>query len=177
MATHSSVLAWRISGTEEPGGLPSIGSHRVGHDWRVLAAILHCVYVPLLSCPFICWWTSRLLPCPDYCKQSWDEHWGTRVSFDSGFLSVYVQKWDCWVPSLHSRDKSNLSLCIILLMCSWIWLTIILCICIHQGYWSIIFPCTILIWLWYQSNAGLVEWVWRYSLLFNCSEVFKKNWH
>ena len=32
MATHSSVLAWRIPGTGEPGGLPSMGSHRVGHD-------------------------------------------------------------------------------------------------------------------------------------------------
>ena len=32
MATHSSVLAWRISGTGEPGGLPSMGSHKVGHD-------------------------------------------------------------------------------------------------------------------------------------------------
>ena len=32
MATHSSILAWRIPETEEPGGLPSIGSHRVGHD-------------------------------------------------------------------------------------------------------------------------------------------------
>ena len=32
MAPHSSVLAWRISGTGEPGGLPSMGSHRVGHD-------------------------------------------------------------------------------------------------------------------------------------------------
>ena len=38
MATHSSVLAWRIPGTEEPGGLPSMGSHRVGHDWSDLAA-------------------------------------------------------------------------------------------------------------------------------------------
>ena len=38
MATCSSVLAWRIPGTGEPGGLPSIGSHRVGHDWRNLAA-------------------------------------------------------------------------------------------------------------------------------------------
>ena len=38
MATHSSVLAWRIPGTGEPGGLPSIGSHRVGHDWSDLAA-------------------------------------------------------------------------------------------------------------------------------------------
>ena len=38
MATHSSVLAWRIPGTGEPGGLPSIGLHRVGHDWSDLAA-------------------------------------------------------------------------------------------------------------------------------------------
>ena len=38
MATHSSVLAWRIPGTVEPDGLPSMGSHRVGHDWCDLAA-------------------------------------------------------------------------------------------------------------------------------------------
>ena len=38
MATHSSVLAWRIPGTGEPCGLPSMGSHRVGHDWGDLAA-------------------------------------------------------------------------------------------------------------------------------------------
>ena len=38
MATHSSVLAWRIPGTGEPGGLPSMGSHRVGHDWSDAAA-------------------------------------------------------------------------------------------------------------------------------------------
>ena len=38
MATHSSVLVWRIPGMEEPGWLPSTGSHRVGHDWRDLAA-------------------------------------------------------------------------------------------------------------------------------------------
>ena len=37
-ATHSSVLAWRIPGTGEPGGLLSMGSHRVGHDWSDLAA-------------------------------------------------------------------------------------------------------------------------------------------
>ena len=37
MATHSSVLAWRIPGTGEPGGLPSMGSHRVEHDWGDLA--------------------------------------------------------------------------------------------------------------------------------------------
>ena len=38
MATHSGVLAWRIPGTGEPGGLPSMGSHRVGHDCSDLAA-------------------------------------------------------------------------------------------------------------------------------------------
>ena len=38
VATHSSVLAWRIPGTGEPGGLPSMGSHRVGHDRSDLAA-------------------------------------------------------------------------------------------------------------------------------------------
>ena len=38
MATHSSVLAWRIPGTGEPGGLPSMGPHRVRHDWSDLAA-------------------------------------------------------------------------------------------------------------------------------------------
>ena len=38
MATHSSVLAWRIPGTGQPGGLPSMGSHRVGHDCSNLAA-------------------------------------------------------------------------------------------------------------------------------------------
>ena len=50
MATHSSVLAWRIPGTVEPGGLPSMGSHRVGHEWSDLAA---AAYVSLeLFCFF-----------------------------------------------------------------------------------------------------------------------------
>ena len=43
MATHSSVLAWRIPGMAEPGGLPSMGSHRVGHDWSDLAAVAAAV--------------------------------------------------------------------------------------------------------------------------------------
>ena len=38
MATHSSVLVWRIPGMVEPGGLPPMGSHRVGHEWNDLAA-------------------------------------------------------------------------------------------------------------------------------------------
>ena len=41
MATHSSVLAWRIPGTGMPGGLPSVGSHGVGHDWSDLQQQQH----------------------------------------------------------------------------------------------------------------------------------------
>ena len=42
MATHFSVLAWRIPGTGEPGGVPSMGSHRVGHDWSDLLSSSGC---------------------------------------------------------------------------------------------------------------------------------------
>ena len=49
MATHSSVLAWSISGTGEPGGLPSMGSHGIGHDWSdaaaAAAAAAYCIGV------------------------------------------------------------------------------------------------------------------------------------
>ena len=45
VATHSSVLAWRIPGTAEPGGLPSMGSHRVGHYWGDLAAAVAATHV------------------------------------------------------------------------------------------------------------------------------------
>ena len=54
MATHSSVLAWRIPGTGEPGRLPSMGSHRVGHDWSDLAAVASVAAVAAgLSCKYL----------------------------------------------------------------------------------------------------------------------------
>ena len=49
MATHSSVLAWRIPGTAEHGGLPSMGSHRVGHDRSDLAAAAAAAALGALS--------------------------------------------------------------------------------------------------------------------------------
>ena len=49
MAIHSSVLAWRIPGTGEPDGLPSMGSHRVGHDWSDLAVSLNLEYLVILT--------------------------------------------------------------------------------------------------------------------------------
>ena len=98
MATHSSVLAWRIPGTVGPGGLPSMGSHRVGHDWSDLAAAaaaFHWVYVLHLLYLFICWWTFRLLPC------KWNLHGivngatvsiGVHVSFRSMFYIRYMSR-------------------------------------------------------------------------------------
>ena len=41
MATHSSILAWRIQQTEEPGGLESVGLQSMGHDWRDLAYMIY----------------------------------------------------------------------------------------------------------------------------------------
>ena len=61
MATHSSVLAWRIPGRGEPGGLPSLGSHRVGHDWSDFAVA--AVYVPPCCFPFISSSPSSPPPC------------------------------------------------------------------------------------------------------------------
>ena len=49
MATHSSVFAWRIPGMREPGGLPSMGSDRVGHDWSDLAAAAAAVMCMMMG--------------------------------------------------------------------------------------------------------------------------------
>ena len=49
MATHSSILAWIIPGTGEPGGLPSMGSHRVRYDWSDLAAIAAFIVILVTS--------------------------------------------------------------------------------------------------------------------------------
>ena len=59
MAPHSSTLAWRIPGSGEPGGLPSMGSHRVGHNWRDLAVAVSYLWL-ISSCSSILlglpWW-------------------------------------------------------------------------------------------------------------------------
>ena len=64
MATHSSVLAWRIPGTGNPGGLPSMGLHRVRHDWSDLAA----------ATSEECWGT----PCLGVQLMAWEASWGTK---------------------------------------------------------------------------------------------------
>ena len=58
VATHSTILAWRIPQTEEPGGLPSVGSQRVRHDWTTeqllgtLLTILPCVLPVFIGTSF-----------------------------------------------------------------------------------------------------------------------------
>ena len=79
MATHSSVLAWRIPGTGEPGGPPSMGSYRVGYDWSDLAAAAAAnLHINRSSSSWLPWWilgdipskrhiTSSSAPTPDPC--------------------------------------------------------------------------------------------------------------
>ena len=64
MATHSSVLAWRIPGTVEPGGLPSMGLHRVGHDWSDLAVTTLNYKVNVAECVHEHW--NRVLKNSDF---------------------------------------------------------------------------------------------------------------
>ena len=71
MATHSSVLAWRIPGAEEPGGLSSTGSHRVRHDWSDLACMHACTYLFIFRFFFPQighYRVSRRVPCAIYAQ-------------------------------------------------------------------------------------------------------------
>ena len=68
MATHSSVLAWRIPGTGETGGLPSMGSHRVGHDWSDLAAAASVLHISkrVGDHLFVLWFLHMYIRMPPY---------------------------------------------------------------------------------------------------------------
>ena len=103
--------------------------------------MFHGVHVPQLPYPFICRWTSRLLPCPSYCKQCCNEHWGRCASFNSSFLGVYYALYiiilfnlncllklrrtgagtEVWISALATqRFSSWTSLCLISL---WPWVS------------------------------------------------------
>ena len=81
MATHSSVLAWRIPGTGEPGGLLCMGSHRVGHDWSDLAAAAsNCQTVFQIAVPY---YTSSV-------RVTWAPIFGTAVLFNFSDSNGYA---------------------------------------------------------------------------------------
>ena len=69
MATHSSILAWRIPGMVEPGGLPSVGSHRVGHDWRDLAAMCLGSFELSFMNPLLASFKTKTFRLPDSLSQ------------------------------------------------------------------------------------------------------------
>ena len=118
MATHSSVLAWKIPGTGEPGGLPSMGSHRVGHDWSDLAAAAAaakpsglCFLSPCFLIPRIPghslrapWLISSLAGSPSrdpYCCYFLTIFHGKDCSFRP---QPWHQHMVIWVMSQHSLD-------------------------------------------------------------------------
>ena len=73
MATHSSILVWRIPGTGEPGGLLSLGSYRVGHDWSDLAATAAALLkiIKVISFSFqYCVWNLVCILCFSILDQS-----------------------------------------------------------------------------------------------------------
>ena len=86
MATHSSFLAWKIPWTAELGGLQSIGSQRVRHDWATTA---HA---------FIHWWTFGLLPCLGYYNNC-AVNMGVSITFWISVLisQINTQNWNFWI--------------------------------------------------------------------------------
>ena len=105
MATHSSVLAWRIPRTGEPGGLPSMGSHRVGYNWSDLAAVAVArrkAWQGNIFFFFFFWRISRSHRQPGFGDDtSGQGSWltdlcceGVCLGLAVCFLSYYAQKWD-----------------------------------------------------------------------------------
>ena len=72
MATHSSTLAWRIPWREEPGGLQSMGSQRVGHDWATSLFHFHQAMTYIIFCNSV---TSSLKLFSFSFMRSWETHW------------------------------------------------------------------------------------------------------
>ena len=105
MATHSSVLAWRIPGTGEPGGLPSMGSHRVGHDWSDLAAAAAITRLNLAASSLLQTYKSIICQCDVFGKCFW---------FLSIFVSVLTPCSHCeitWMQILQLY-KWNMTICL-----------------------------------------------------------------
>ena len=111
MATHSSVPAWRIPGTGEPGGLPSQGSHRVGHNWSDTAAAAAAAwfYWSSVSRWLNLYFWSRLYPQ----LQIWI-FWTSISVCSSGFSKAIYQNWvhDVPHPHIHSYFKTLPRICV-----------------------------------------------------------------
>ena len=111
MATHSSVLAWRTPRTGEPGGLLSMGSHRVEHDWSDLAAAAADV-----NRSNVCCWGD--VPFKGTCAGSWREalrpwqrSWGRRLDIRRGGIKPQESPWKFSSIYPHNQSLPTLLLC------------------------------------------------------------------
>ena len=106
MATHSSVLAWRIPRTEEPGGLPSMGSHRVGHDWSNLAAaaapyLIFNYIINRLYYTILCIVIVQLLSCVQLFATPWTAACQASLSFTISQSLLKLMSIELMMPSRH----------------------------------------------------------------------------
>ena len=102
MATHSSVLAWRITGTRKPDGLPSVGSHRVGQDWSVLAAHASKVMLKILKARFQQYVNCEL---PDV-QTGFRKGRGTRDQIANNYWIIQLGDWDWHIYAAAAAAKS-----------------------------------------------------------------------
>ena len=144
MATHSSVLAWRIPETGEPGGPLSMGSHRVGHDWSDLAAA-----AAAFSASECMSYLLNIFTCENAVLLLWDEHSNLTwcIFFGHSFFSVksvckcvplfsYVlggKVWDEPFASFHPFPSLFPFVAVVLLpgsgMCACVCVCVRVCVC------------------------------------------------
>ena len=109
MATHSNVLAWRIPGTGEPGGLPSMGSHRVRHDWSDSAAEAAAYNIVTLLICAVC------VPCAQLYSSPCDPlNCSSPGSSVHGTLQARILEWvaiPCSRGTSRPRDQTQVSHC------------------------------------------------------------------
>ena len=111
MATHSSVLAWRIPGTGEPGGLPSLGSHRVGHDWSDLAAAAASLIAAVLwgfNLPDRISWLFGWQNCQnflDFPLRTWHHHLNSKISPENVFMYQRTHFQHFWLKTLLASSR------------------------------------------------------------------------
>ena len=112
MATHSSVLAWRIPGTVEPGGLPSMGSHRVRHNWNDLAAAYYNLILKSSYKDFILWYTNLFKFYLTLFKSVWAK--GTLpekyLQISAGILVFNRTLWEMLINTISNSTRSNINL-------------------------------------------------------------------